>query len=100
MGGDAMRFRIRGLLAVTFWGIASWAAGQGFYGGIRGAAHDSGGVVPGVEVTLTNQATNLKRSTVTNETGEYVFASLDPGTYTLKATLQGFKTVERTGLKV
>src|SRR5215831_13822790 len=96
-----MRVRIRGLLAIAFCTIASTvASAQGFYGGIRGAVHDAGGVLPGVEVTLTNAATNLKRSSVTNETGEYVFASLDPGTYTLKAALQGFKTAERTGLKV
>ena len=97
-----MRFRILSALAAVFAVLAAAPAarGQGFQGGIRGAAHDSGGVVPGVEVTLTNAATNLKRSTITNETGEYVFASLDPGAYTLKATLQGFKTIERTGLKV
>ena len=46
-------------------------AGQGFQGGLRGAVKDPGGVVPGVEVTLTNEATNIKRSTTTNEQGEY-----------------------------
>jgi hypothetical protein len=97
-----MRLRILGLLAagVAIAAASGTASGQGFQGGIRGAAHDAGGIVPGVEVTLTNQATNLKRSTITNESGEYVLASLDPGTYTLKATLQGFKTIERTGLTV
>ncbi|HEX6463495.1 MAG TPA: TonB-dependent receptor [Vicinamibacterales bacterium] len=99
-----MSSRIKGLLVfavcATASSTSSMAAAQGFHGGIRGAARDSGGVVPGVEVTLTNEATNLKRSTVTNETGEYVFASLDPGTYTLKAAIQGFKTIDRTGLKV
>src|SRR4029453_3039160 len=80
--------------------VPGTALGQGFHGGIRGAAHDAGGCVPGVDVTLVNEATNLKRSTHTNERGEYVFASLDPGTYTLKATLAGFKTIERTGLAV
>jgi len=97
-----MRLWITDVLAVALLMTAApgMARGQGFQGGIRGAAHDAGGVVPGVEITLTNQATNTKRSTVTNERGEYVFASLDPGTYTLKATLQGFKTIEHPRLKV
>jgi len=69
--------------------------GQGFQGGLRGAIKDAGGVIPGVEVTLTNEQTNIKRSTATNERGEYVFASVDPGNYAVKAILQGYKTVDR-----
>ena len=81
-------------------GISAAAFGQGFQGGLRGALKDSGGVLPGAEVTLTNEQTNIARTTVTNERGEYVFASLDPGTYKLKATLQGYKTSEQGGLRV
>jgi hypothetical protein len=40
------------------------------------------------------------RSSVTNERGEYNFPNLDPGTYTLKASLQGYKTYEQKGLRV
>ena len=69
--------------------------GQGFQGGVRGSVKDSGGVIPGVEVILTNERTNISRSTVTNERGEYVFANIDPGSYMLKATLTGYKTIER-----
>ena len=52
-------------------------------------------MIPGVEVTLTNERTNISRSTVTNERGEYMFANIDPGSYMLKATLTGYKTIER-----
>jgi trimeric autotransporter adhesin len=76
------------------------ASGQGFQGGLRGAIKDSGGVIPGVEVTLTNQRTNITRSTVTNERGEYVFANVDPGDYMLKAVLQGYKTTERNDIRI
>ncbi len=76
------------------------AAGQGFQGGLRGSIKDFGGVIPGVEVTLTNQQTNLKRSTVTNERGEYAFANVDPGTYAVKAILQGYKTIDRGDIRV
>src|SRR5207302_2749163 len=57
-------------------------------------------VLPGVEVTLVNEQTNINRSTVTNERGEYVFANIDPGTYTVKASLQGYKTIDRGGIRV
>jgi len=73
---------------------------QSFQGGLRGAVRDSTGIVPAVEVTLTNEGTNISRSTVSNEAGEYAFAAIVPGTYTLKAALQGFKTFERRGLSI
>jgi len=79
---------------------AATAFAQGFQGGIRGAVRDPNGVVPGVEVTITNESTNIKRAVVNNEAGEYVFAAVEPGTYTVRAALQGFKTVERRGLRV
>jgi len=85
------------LLAVTH---ASGVFGQGFQGGLRGAVKDAGGVIPGVEVTLTNEQTNIKRSVVTNEQGEYSFANVDPGTYKVTATLQGYKTIDRGGIRV
>jgi hypothetical protein len=76
------------------------AFGQGFQGGLRGSVKDPGGVIPGVEMVLTNESTNISRSTVTNERGEYVFAAVDPGTYKLKASLTGYKTVEQGGLRI
>jgi trimeric autotransporter adhesin len=73
---------------------------QGFQGGIRGAVKDPGGVIPGAEVTLTNEATNIVRSSATNDVGEYNFPNVDPGTYTLKIALEGFKSYSQTGLRV
>jgi hypothetical protein len=74
--------------------------GQGFHGGLRGAIQDAGGAVPGAAVSLTNEATNVTRTALTNGLGEYAFASLEPGTYTIKVALQGYKTVERPGIRV
>jgi trimeric autotransporter adhesin len=74
--------------------------GQGFQGTLRGSIKDPGGVVPGVEVTLTNEQTNVKRTTVTNEAGEYNFPNIDPGTYGVRATLQGYKTIDRTAIRI
>ena len=84
-------------LAIT---TASLAFGQGFQGGLRGSIKDSGGVIPGVEVTLTNERTNISRSTTTNERGEYVFTTIDPGSYFLQATLPGYKTIARREIPI
>jgi hypothetical protein len=95
--------RIRASLvvgAVLVLAMSQFAVGQGFQGGLRGSVKDTGGVIPGVEVTLTNQQTNIKRSTITNERGEYAFANIDPGTYAVKAILQGYKTVDRGDVRV
>ena len=51
-------------------------------------------------MTLTNEGTNVSRSTVSNGVGEYVFAAVLPATYTVRATLQGFKSFERRGLTI
>ena len=96
-----MRFLAALLLGAFLAVLTSSAAfGQGFQGGLRGAIKDSGGVIPGVEVTLTNERTNIGRNTVTNERGEYVFTNIDPGSYVLKATLAGYKTIERREIPI
>ena len=93
---------LRAVLAGAVVTLATSGAlfGQGFQGGLRGSIKDAGGVIPGVEVTLTNEQTNIKRSTTTNERGEFVFANVDPGTYKLTATLQGYKTIDRGEVRI
>ena len=76
-------------LALTL--ASAHAAAQGFQGAVRGFVKDGGGVVPGAEVVLLNEATTVARSTTSNEAGEYNFPNLAPGTYTLKVSLQGYK---------
>ena len=95
-----MRFRASLVSALLMLSTSGMVFGQGFQGGIRGAVKDSGGVVPGVDVTLTNEQTNISRSTTTNERGEYSFAAVDPGSYKIKVALQGYKTVERGEIRI
>src|SRR5215813_10330746 len=52
----------------------------------------SGALIPGVEVTAKNIATGIAATRITNEAGNYDFASLQPGTYIVSAALSGFQT--------
>jgi hypothetical protein len=76
------------------------SAGQTYQGGVRGQVRDQQGVIPGAEVTLLNEAMNTGRTIVTNDVGEFAFANVLPGSYTIKAGLAGFKTAERKGVNV
>src|SRR5213592_4975755 len=70
-------------------------------GELSGIVSDTSGLpVPGVTITLTNQATNVVRVVQTNESGLYVISAVPPGIYDLKAELSGFQSVERKGLIV
>src|SRR5215813_12518368 len=61
--------------------------------GLSGTVSDaSGALIPGVEVTAKNINTGITDTKVTNETGIFVFPSLQPGNYTLQAALSGFQT--------
>jgi hypothetical protein len=73
---------------------------QTFTGGVRGVVRDANGVIPGVTVTLTNEETNASRETVTNEVGQYNFAAVPPGSYTIKSRLNGYKSFDHNGLRV
>jgi hypothetical protein len=78
-----------------------FAQSQAINGTIEGVASDaSGAVLPGVTVTIVNVGTGTTRAVVTNERGEYRAALLPLGEYRVRAELQGFKTVERSGLQL
>jgi outer membrane receptor protein involved in Fe transport len=62
---------------------------------------ETGGVLPGVDVTVQNVDTGLMRSSVTDANGYFTVAGLPPGTYDTRASLPGFGTAgERVTLAV
>jgi hypothetical protein len=66
---------------------------------ISGTVKDqSGAVLPGVEVTVTQTETGISRSTLTNETGGFELPNLPLGPYRLEAALTGFRTYVQTGI--
>jgi hypothetical protein len=71
-------------------------------GTLTGTIRDaSGGVLPGVTVEASSPALIEKvRSVVTDGSGQYRIVDLNPGTYSLTATLPGFATVKRDGIEL
>ncbi len=71
--------------------------GQGSYTAqIRGTVKDqSGAVVQGATVTITNDATGISVVARSNQEGLYILTGLRPAMYTLKAEAAGFRGVER-----
>jgi hypothetical protein len=59
-------------------------------------------VIPGATVTITHAGTGASLVTTTDERGGFRLANVQPGVYTLKVELAGFKTaiVERVNLQV
>ena len=57
-----------------------------------------GGVVPGADVALANEASRATRRTVTNASGFFAFAAIPAGTYTLTVAMPGFRTHEVTDI--
>lgn len=70
-------------------------------GTVEGTVADpSGAVLPNAEVALVNQATNVAVTRQTDADGRFTFNLVPPGTYTLRATLQGFRTAVTTDMLV
>jgi Carboxypeptidase regulatory-like domain len=91
----------RGLLA-ALWVLAlvGSAHAQGM-GSIFGKVTDgSGGIVPGVTVTVTGTGLQAPRIAVTTESGAYQFPNIPIGTYTVTFELQGFKKAARPNIVI
>jgi hypothetical protein len=80
--------------------IASIAWAQaGATAQISGTVRDeSGGVLPGADVTATHTGTGLKRTATTSGDGTYVLPNLPVGPYRLDVMLQGFRAYQQVGI--
>ncbi|HTC42778.1 MAG TPA: carboxypeptidase regulatory-like domain-containing protein [Candidatus Acidoferrales bacterium] len=83
---------------LLFFGLASSSFAQSIVtGGISGTVTDqTGAVVTGVKLTLVNPAIGATYSATSSASGEFNFALLKPGQYTLTVAKDGFKTATRT----
>src|SRR6185369_16629559 len=91
------------LLAITAFSVIFTATlfGQAGTGTITGSVTDgAGAAIPGAAVEVRNADTNLAYPTVTTDTGVYTVLRLPPGPYAVSVSVQGFKTLNRSGLQV
>lgn len=85
------------LLAIP--GLKSFA--QYDDGSLVGTIHDStGGVIPNITVTITNNATGISTVVKTNAAGDYDVPSLRVGVYSISASASGYATAEAKQITV
>ena len=93
-------------LSLTFWLVlllttAAPASAQITTGTISGSVRDpQGAVVPGATVTLVGAARGTTMEAQTNADGDFVLPNVTAGTYLIRVTMDGFKTLERPGVVV
>jgi hypothetical protein len=85
------------LILVCLFPVVSLAQGSG--GTILGTvADETGGVLPGVEVTVTNLERGTTRTVISDDEGRYRAPEVQLGDYEISAALTGFQTAVRTGI--
>ena len=88
-------------LALTAVLLSISAVAQRLDGTLRGKVADaSGAVIPGADITASNQATGVQQRTRTTSSGEYVFPNMLVGTYTIEVGAKGFAKFERKDVQV
>src|SRR5688572_27916023 len=85
------------VLSVVMTGAASAQATGSIFGKVTDA---SGGVLPGVTVTVSGPALLAPLVGVTQESGAYQFPIVPVGTFSVKFELTGFKTVTRNNIVI
>ena len=96
------RIRIHSILALSACAAlatAVTATAQVTSARLGGTVADASGAVIGhAQIKATNTATNLTEAVTANDSGEYQFASLPPGPYTLTITAPGFAQSVENGV--
>jgi len=86
---------------VALFATSALASAQSQTGEIFGKVTDgSGGVLPGVTVTVTGPVLLQPLTAVTGATGTFQFPRMEIGEYSVKFELAGFKTVVNQGIRV
>ncbi|MGO9093966.1 MAG: carboxypeptidase regulatory-like domain-containing protein [Bryobacteraceae bacterium] len=72
---------------------------QSTYGTIVGTVYDpSGAVILNAKIEAQNEGTSASRAVNTDAQGDYRFVNMDPGTYTITVSAQGFATTQDKGV--
>ena len=75
--------------------------GQLYTGTVSGTVTDpSGGVIPGAQVVMLDEAKGYSSNAVADSVGRFLFRSVAPGHYKVTAAAPGFGSQERSGVAV
>jgi hypothetical protein len=81
--------------------VGAHAQGVGSSGDIRGTVTDpSGALLPKATVVVAETEKGIRRTTETDESGEFQVTGLPPATYDVSVELHGFETTIRKGVTV
>ncbi len=90
-----------GVLALLACVAVAPVSAQTAFGTIVGNVTDeSGAVVPGVTITVTNEGTGIARTVSSNEAGGYTVVSLPPAVYSIEGELTGFRRAVQSGTRL
>ena len=94
--------RALGIACAALLLVTPVARAQSQTGAITGEVTDtSGAVLPGVTISVSgDKLIGGVQTKVTDATGNYRFDRLPPGSYNIKFELQGFKTIDRQGIRI
>jgi Carboxypeptidase regulatory-like domain len=93
------RYRIVVILGTLLFALSAPVMGQAVNATLLGTVTDSSGAsVANTKVTVTETNTGISHASQTNESGNYIFPDLPPGTYRVIAEQSGFKRESRTGI--
>src|SRR5215813_1040030 len=89
------------LLMLLFFAFATTVQAQVLYGSLTGNVTDqSGAVVSGAKVEALNISTGVTQTAITDPNGVYRFQNLQPGTYKVTISAQGFATAVQDNIAV
>ena len=99
---ELLRGRLLPRVTLTlFFASASILHAQDYRAKVQGTVNDSSGaVIAGSQVTLSNVKTGISTKKTTNDSGQYIFDFVEPGTYTLIAEQTGFSKFQQENFTV
>jgi len=92
--------KVMATLTVIVFGFTSTAAAQAT-ATVAGTVKDTqGGIVPGAAIILVSQGRGTTFEGLSGATGDFIITNVPGDSYTIRVTMRGFKTLERTGVAV